>query len=445
MGVRIYLRISQMSRSLTYTIDLNQKNVQFIVDTEALEEKVRNNQDLNKYMGKPRLWPVRPVEGDDPRPHAPLNLVEPGFVHHAGFISENKKIGLLGFDYTYEPEEFLSTTGGKHLSQFPIIRHPAQHVRDGAGATGFPSDIWSLACLFGEIRTENEFFRGPRNYGLCVSKEEIEGYLKLGSHRVGFRIDSTQWDDVPDYSSDGADWLDDSDYSTNEDSMVAKTRDQTPSTVSDSLPEKPKEPESNKKKTEVPIERRITRSMTRMQQSNLSANDKTHMVDHNIVQPQEPSKKSKRSSRSSEDVQGEKTPTTIGQMEPKKKAPKRGVGSTEKDTPQSQEADVTESPSSQHQGKKPGASIVHSEEQEDALGKSTVTPASISEDTQKKGHRSDIIVKGAYQMPEDELSTMADLLGKMLDPDPENRPTIEEVLNHEWFGDRRSHIGVSGK
>ncbi|KAK7748269.1 hypothetical protein SLS62_008729 [Diatrype stigma] len=428
-------------------------NIPFIVDTKTFEEKVQNVKDLYKYMGKPDLWPVRPIEGDDPGPYAPLNLVGPGFIDHAGFIGENKKVGLLGFEGMYKPKRFLSTPRGKHLSQFPLIRHPAQDVRGGAGATGFPSDIWSLACLFGEIRTESPFWRNPRDYGTPISMKEIKRYSKEPSERFGFWINTTKWEDIY-YSSDYAESVEESDTSTSKETTVAIARDQTPPTGLDRLPEEPEEPKSKKKKTELHFERRITRSMTRKQEGDLSTRDQAQTREHDTVpKRRNPTKKSQESSRNSANGQDGGKSRTIGQVESKQEAAAENKPNKEKSTPGDQKADTTAAPNKnlQELGKSPDPSGVQSEEQ--ALNESIITPETTSENTLKKEHRSDNILTyeraGSthryYEMPEDEQSTFADLLGKMLAPDPEDRLTIEEVLNHEWFGDRRGNLDPESK
>ena len=77
----------------------------------------------------------------------------------------------------------------------------------------------------------------------------------------------------------------------------------------------------------------------------------------------------------------------------------------------------------------------------------SATSPSTVETAQEKEYRTDrlppekITHRGfEYKMPEDEASLLGDLLEKMFAPKPEDRITIEEVLKHEWFGDRRASL-----
>lgn len=411
-----------------------------IVDTGALEEEIRNLEDLHEYMGEPCLLPLDPIEGDDPRPHGPLHVVEPGQMDSVDFICEPKKIGVLGFEHWYDPEELLDTPKGRHLSLFPPILHPGKEVRDGHGLTGFPSDIWSLACLFGEFRTENEFTRAPKNYGTPLTIEEIKVYLRAGSYRI-----------EPSYYDQRREPIDSDEYSESDNKSDINTSDDKAVTTRDrTQPTTPRasqhELKSNEAKiVEVPVDRCITRSMSRMQQSIFSTNHLAQMGKHNTFQssPKSTTKSIESSQSPAKDQIGERATNT--QHKGQKNSSPIRQADEENDKIKSLGTDAIE----RSNGDSQDSGMIHdpcsTKPEEQLIDKSIVTPPSTEQTTENKEPRSDRIndehpTLPYYEMSEDEVSIFADLLGKMLAPNPEDRLTIDEVLNHEWFGDRRATL-----
>lgn len=435
MEVRDYIQIAQEPELLTYIIDIEEKNVRMIVDTRVFEEKIPKVKYLRKYVGEPRLWPVESVEDDsNPCPYGPTFVIELGRMDNVELLCEPKKVGLLGFDHWYNPEPLLSTPEGRHRSRFPPILHPGREVRDGGGMTGFPSDIWSLACLFGEFRTENEFVRAPEHYGTPMTIDEIKGYLRWGSYRI-----------EPSYYNQGRETSEFEKYSESDnESNVNRSEDDTDSTRGAPQPSTPsasqhKLQSNTVKKDEVPVERHVTRSMARMQQSSSPTGDGTQIREPSTVRLSSklPTESRKSSKSSVKDLKGGEATSTQHKQQ-KETDLIDEADNEDNNKSQFSLADVTETPNkgSNDWDKKHSASSVH---------KSIATPPSLEENTQKEKHRSDIInTEDAdllyYQMPEDEICLFSDLLGKMLAPNRRDRPTIDEVLNHEWFGDRRATL-----
>lgn len=441
MEVRDYIQIVQELELLTYTIDIEEKNVRMIVDTRVFEKKIPKVKYLRKYVGEPHLWPVESAEEDDsdPRPYGPAFVIEPGRMDNVELLCEPKKVGLLGFDHWYNPEPLLSTPEGRHRSRFPPILHPGREVRDAGGMTGFPSDIWSLACLFGEFRTENEFVRAPEHYGTPVTIDEIKGYLRWGSYRI-----------EPSYYNQGRDTseFEGSPESDNE-SNVNTSEDDTDSTRGEPQPSTPnasqhKLQSNTAKKVKVPVERRVTRSMAEIQQISSPTGDGTQIRESSTVRlsPKLSTENRKSSKSSVKDPKGGKATNTKHKQQ-KETDPILQTDNEDNNKSQFSGADATETPNkgSKDWDKKHSASSVC---------KSIATPPSLEENTQKEKPRSDIInIEDVdlpyYQMPEDEISLLADLLGKMLAPNPQDRPTIDEVMNHDWFGDRRATLARKEK
>ena len=416
-------------RMIAYTqAELQQKNIRMLVDKNKVEDKIKNAQDLRKYMRKPYTWPLIPFKKED-RCHGPRKIVEPGSLIQVEAIARTKKIGIICTDRWYRPVSFLRTSYGMHKSRFPLRLHPAAEVRGGEGHTGFPSDIWALACLFGEIRTHMNFIRSPQYYGTPIEKEEIDRYLssEAGIPRSFYTfMTGTEWEESSD--SDVSD--------TTGDSLSGPFGD--PSDLQDG-----KSSPSSNDSSQTPEQNEG--------QDNVTRGKEPQPVVSNAATETE----KKRKNTDSQQIDGN------GSVSKRQSSSEPNTAHLEVSTLPKESAEVPQV----HDDERPRADSPVEEREKEIEGIAEATPKSPStvekvadasasatspstvETAQEKEYRTDrlppekITHRGfEYKMPEDEASLLGDLLEKMFAPKPEDRITIEEVLKHEWFGDRRASL-----
>ena len=408
-----------------------------LVDTKVVQEKIRDADDLRKFMGKPYTWPLRPYKKEDRR-HGPRRIVEPGRLSKVEEIARTKKLGLICTDRWYRPATFLKTAYGKHKSQFPLRLHPAAEVRGGEGFTGFPSDIWALACLFGEIRTQRAFLRSPADYGTPVTREEIKRYIASDARIPIVRYYEDLFGDGPQNSSDGDG--DESDESSN--SVVSEKTSDEPDTrlndKSDVLNNKSSpSDEPSEKPQHSPKQDVASSEMKETNTENSSHPTKSESKRKSVEAAQDPEKKVRKDEAAGQNEMAQSEEPLLSEVPALSEEPSL-----------SEESSLTGL-----SVEKPQAHLAKSDapiaEPEKALkeGKTTPTISSIVDVAQEKEHRTDRLPPEKvrfsgyeHRMPEDEVSILGDLLEKMFAPNPQDRITIEEVLKHEWFGDRRAGL-----
>lgn len=386
------------------------------MDTEILREKIRNVRDLKKHLGKPITWELRSFKEED-RHRGPARIIRPASLSRVEVVARTKKIGIVCTNRWYRPKDLLKMVNGRFV--YPARLHPGKKIRGTDGLTGFPSDIWDLACLFGEIRTQTKFVRRRYNYGTPLKRAEIDEYLSAERF-----LPPTQFRAGTAESSGSSDVSDSPDSDTTESDGSNTPEDNFPARL----------------KNHAIFQGRDRSS------ANKSSHSAEQELGENVASPE-----NETYTESSVETEKKRKHSDAQQADRESKSLK--VQDSNKDdlvqsdaTASTKESDK----SSETNFEKQGTDILaekHDKKVEDERETTTPTASSSVEASPKKEQRTDrlpsekVRYRGyEYKMPGDEVSLLGDLLEKMFAPKPQGRITIEEVLKHEWFGDRRASL-----
>ncbi|KAI0016605.1 protein kinase-like domain-containing protein [Xylariomycetidae sp. FL0641] len=148
--------------------DLKPSNILMKVDQDALNKLDKKG--LLKLLGEPELWEIETESGQDPKPRAPAYaVIEPSVTWCEGLIT--KAVSIVDFGESFFAGNPSETTG------IPILYAPPEMFFGRELSLGM--DIWSLACIFYQVRFSQEMF-GDTFHGASFARMVHEFEVILG-------------------------------------------------------------------------------------------------------------------------------------------------------------------------------------------------------------------------------------------------------------------------
>ncbi|KAI1470909.1 kinase-like domain-containing protein [Daldinia caldariorum] len=409
--------------------DLRPSNILLQLHQYSLMEL--SNDQLNRYLGPREYQPLRTLPGIAPSSHGPRYLALPASLDKIEIKCRTRKVALVDFSHS-----FYSTS----------LTNPIRWHRQYAGPellftkalSGLPRDIWALACTIYEVKLKTQLFSEYQDYKSLIRQME----LWFGPLPVKYRqIAST--------------YLSSRKLSASNASSVPQDRLSNPhQLLSLSTDEEKQRRNWYMEGSEWPnlLQAALGREeRCFVYEKDLAGNGVLDDTDSSISDWDSASQNESSDEGSGIDVPDqsdlhlEKTGNLDRVSEDSKERNSEEPNSSPSEVP-TISAHSTNQPRHEQDFPETGPLIEVKETSQDhdtgeEEGGQTNPPPSPPKSSKDSKQESNELVELVVCMPREEVLLLSDLLMRMFKYDPKERIDIDTVVNHEYWGDRRSNWG----
>ncbi|KAI1460383.1 kinase-like domain-containing protein [Annulohypoxylon moriforme] len=451
---------SQVSKGLQF---LHQKGIchgdlrpsNILMQLNAYNVMELSGRQINKYLGPLQHMPLETLSGKDPKPHGPDYLVFPASLEKLQKKCRTKRVAIVDF------------TGSFFSSDPPALpkwnrQYAAPELLFTKTMSGYPQDIWALACTIYEVKVRTPLFSEYQNYTSLIQEMEV-WFGPLPAVYRQLAITYLKEDKEQQQTLRG----------------TKRPSGSTQTSLEERLPNTDEpislspEEEQNMRKMSIgksdwlnPLQASLGRERDcavyeRNDEAYTSSDDTQSDTDGFDSEGEEWFSEG-------DDVQEDiyaQADLIFDGIEEDNLGPEDVEGDIRRNSnsPVSQTADTFENQSGQtHKEKSLAIPTTLAEGNEESGGSSSETESATSEmilrellakrdadessedrDTKRQRMNEDLPkkrgewVKRVVSMPKEEVLLLSDLLSRMFKHDPKERINIDDVINHDFWGDRR--------